>query len=200
MLFPFLALFIIFLLILNLLRNKAMHAEEEKETAFWERESLANQTRKKDISALAYVTIPLDELHFGICHLPECQEIEEKITALSKDKILKLSDLSNTDLKLQYGAANLPLLSKYDANFTELSNLIFRYGELLKENNFINEAIHVLEYGVSIKIDMSKLFLLLANLYLNTNQAEKINSLIDQTSCLSPLLQTSTKQQLEAML
>lgn len=200
MLFPFLAIFIIFLLAINLLRVKATHIEEEKEIAFWDRESLANQTRRKDISNLSYVTIPFDKLPFGICNLPECKEIEEKLTALSEDKILKLSDISNTDLKLQYGAANLALLSRYDANFTEFSNLIFRYGELLKENDFTNESIQVLEYGVSAKIDMSRLFLLLANLYQDTNQSEKIRNLINQTTNLSPLLQDSTKQQLEAML
>lgn len=198
--FPFLAIFLIFLLVLNLLRAKALRAEEEQEASFWERESLANQTRKKDISNLPYVTLPLNDLPFGVCKLEECQEIEEKLISLSNDKILKLSNLSNTDIKLKYGAANLPLLSKYDANFTELSNLIFRYGELLNENGFTKEAIQVLEYGVSIKTDMSKLFLLLAKLYCDTGQSEKITALIEQTSCLSPLLQDSTTQQLKAML
>ena len=198
--FPFLVIFLIFLLISNLLRTKALHEEKEQEVSFWERESLANQTRRKDISNLDYVTIPLNELPFGVCKLPECQEIEEKLTSLSQDKILKLSNLSNTDIKLEYGAANLPSLSKYDANFTELSNLIFRYGELLNENGFTKEAIRVLEYGVSIEIDMSKLFLLLAKLYCTTVQTEKLNALMEQTSCLSPLLQDSTKQQLKAML
>lgn len=200
MLFPFFTIFILFLLTFTYFRNKAVQEEKKNKNKFWDKESQANLTRRQDISGLPYIEIPLDSLPLGICTTDYCKKLEEQLTDLSNRKILNLSGISNTDLKLTYGAANLPFLTEYDQNFTQLSNLLYSYGKTLKDNGFCREAIRVLEYGVSIKCDMSRLFLLLASLYKEENEPEKIKSLIEQASDLSPLLKDSTIKQLETFL
>lgn len=200
MLFPFLTIFILFLLTLTYFRNKAVHEEKENRDKFWDRENQANQTRRQDISGLPYIEIPLDSLPLGICTTDYCKKLEEQLTDLSGRKVLNLSSFSNTDLKLTYGAANLPFLTECDQNFTQLSNLLYSYGKALEDNGFCKEAICILEYGVSIKCDMSRLFLLLASLYKKENEPEKIKSLIEKASDLSPLLRDSTIKQLETYL
>lgn len=200
MLFPIFSIFILLLLALTYFRTKAANEEKEQMEKFWAKETQANQTRKQDISNLPYIEIPLSEFPLGICDSSYCKRLEEQLKDLSGRKILNLSGISNTDLKLKYGVANLSVLTECDQNFTRLSNLLFNYGKALHDEGFAPEAVRVLEYGISIKADMSRMFLLLASIYKEENNTDKIRELIPKTSCLSPLLKDSTVKQLESYL
>ena len=112
--FIFLAVFIIFVLILNFAIHKNNRSQENAQEQFWENERQANFTRRKDIHNLNYLTIPIEKIPQNL-HT----DAEKTLVRLSSDKMLNLSGITNTELKLEYGAANLDELSAYDANFTE---------------------------------------------------------------------------------
>ena len=87
---------------------------------FWQRERDANNTRKQDISQLDYVDFSGVTLPFAQFEDTLLKECEQQVLNLKDKKVLNLTGISNTDLKMTYGAANLPLLTQYDQNFTLL--------------------------------------------------------------------------------
>ena len=124
--FIFLAVFIIFVLILNFAIHKNNHSQENVQEQFWENERQANFTRRKDIHILNYLTIPIEKIPQNL-HT----DAEKTLVRLSSDKMLNLSGITNTELKLEYGAANLDELSSYDANFTEFVSAVNTYAQEL---------------------------------------------------------------------
>lgn len=194
-----LPVFIIILSICSLLRNRSQRSYKEKEEAFWEKERRANLVRKQDISNLDYIDIPLDTFPMGQFSDDELASLEDNLSRLSECKILNLSCISNTDLKLQYGAANLNFLSECDSNFTVLARTIIAYGKRLADLGHPREAITVLEFGVACKTDVSSNYTLLASLYREQDQSSKIDDLIRiVTDMDSFLMKDSVLKQLSA--
>ena len=94
---------------------------ENREKEFWARERKANSVRKKPLDDLDYVKIHLDKL--PVDALPDNERAEEYrslLTSLSTQPIVNLTGFTNTDLKLEYGTANITPLSQYDQNYTVL--------------------------------------------------------------------------------
>lgn len=172
--FPFLILFIVFLFILHYFLRKNSQDQKTLEENFWNREREANSARKKDISNLDYITIPLDKLPMNL-HT----EAEQQLAALSDTKILNLTGYTNTDLKLEYGPANLETLSECDNRFTELVQALVKYSEELITADQKQDARTLLEFGVSIQADAGVIYTTLAELYKESGETEQVQKLID---------------------
>ena len=100
--FPFLASFILLCIILNISMRRVSRKVEEKEEAFWERELKANSVRKKSLDNLPYVHIPIDILPFNTYGDNQVlRSAEEELLALKDEKIVNLTGITNTDLKLE---------------------------------------------------------------------------------------------------
>ncbi len=153
-----------------------------------ERESRANSTRKQDISGLDYIKIPIEQLPFGLCEVSEAIRAEEAIKALSSSDILNLTGITNTELKLQYGPANLDKLSQCDERFTRLVRSLQQWGQALYDNDMKAEAITVLQYSVDIGSDIRGTYELLASHY--SNDKEMLTKLREQASSLRSLSKT----------
>lgn len=186
----------VLLSIFALLRNRSQRSFKEKQDSFWEKEQRANLTRKQDISNLDYIKIPLDIFPSGKYADEQLASLDSELTRLSDRKILNLSGISNTDLKLKYGAANLPALSEYDTNYTTLARTIAAYGKRLAELGHRQEAIAVLEFGVACKTDISTNYTLLGSLYQENGQSDKVEQLTETVRSLDILLKESILQQL----
>lgn len=155
-------------------RQNVTHQEEKESKAFWERESKANSTRKQDLTGLPYIHLDLEKLPMDTSsrclsilsdsQVYELKRYESKIQKLASEKIVNLSMYSNTDLKLKYGAANLPVLMEYDQNYLTLLQTLSGWGSCLADCSMEKEAIQVLEYGVLVGMDMKKPLLLLQSL------------------------------------
>lgn len=190
--FPLFLTFMLFLIWFSFNRARMSKKGDKLRDDYWERENLANSTRKQNLDDLPYIYIPLNDLPFRSVSgkIPEDEElsaIEAEIRTLAEKKIVNFTGISNTDLKLKYGAPNLDLLTEYDENFTTLCQLLFRWGQKLNALSLQKETIQVLEYGVNIGSDIRGHYLLLANLYRNTSQNSKIQSLIDRAETLNSL-------------
>ena len=111
--FPFLASFIVFLLILNHTLKRREKTDVSNERSFWAREREANSVRRKSLDHLNYIQIPLQQFPLNL--LPEdsqAMECQQLIEELASQKIVNLTGFSNTDLKLEYGTANINVLSE----------------------------------------------------------------------------------------
>lgn len=199
MAFPFLGLFIIFLSVAAYYRKRATAQQKKVTEDFWSREDQANQIRRKDISNLPYITIPLEKFPIGTSDDEELTDYENDLKTLAFRKILNLSHQSNTDLKLAYGPANLPALSEYDQNYTTLLRNLVAYADCLIKNGFKAEAVPVLEFGISIDSDIRANYTLLAELYKEQGNASKIQELIDKAASLDSMMRSAILEQLHTL-
>ena len=198
MLLPFLAIFIIVTAYIAIRRNSAMRSEQKVWDDFREREQEANWTRKQDISNLAYIKLPLDALPLGRFEDEVLSSYETALRDLSTQPICNLNGISNTDLKLRYGAANLNALSQCDTNYSTLVSLLANYGEKLFELSHPTEAKQVLEYALSLGSDVGKTYELLATIYEYEGQPEKINALLESAEKITSIRRNSILRKLEA--
>ena len=165
--------FIIFLLIWNYKIRKSNSQQLNLEDSFWEREREANLARRKDISNLDYIILPENLLPAN----PETPT-EMEFASLQGQKMLNLTGLSNTDLKMEYGVQNLEELSAYDETFTKFVRLLPEYAGELISNDKLSDAKNLLEFGVEHKADSKAAFLQLAEIYRRLGQDDQIQHLI----------------------
>ena len=197
MLLPFLAVFIIVTIYIAIRRSSAMRAEQDVWNNFREREQQANWTRRQDISNLAYIKLPLDALPLGRYEDETLASYEQALRDLSTQPICNLNGISNTDLKLRYGVANLNTLSQCDTNYSTLVSLLANYGEKLFELSHTSEAEQVLEYALSLDSDVGKTYELLATIYEYEGQPEKINALYESAEKITSIRRNSILRKLE---
>ncbi len=186
--FPFLASFIIFVIWLAYEMRKADKKYKQGNEDFWEREARSNNTRRKSLDLLDYIKIPLDALPIhALENDTTVISCLETLHRLQDEKIVNFTGISNTDLKMQYGVANLDTLSAYDQNFTELVTTLQAWAKALYDANLLGEAALVLEFAIRIRSDVSASYLLLARIYAQTGREAQIASLIETASGLNSL-------------
>lgn len=180
------ASFIIFTSILSLVIRRNNRSEAQKQQQFWDREQQANQVRRKPLDDLDYVNLSLDTL--PITAMTEdiiIKDCLDTLAALADEKIVNFAGLTNTDLKLAYGAANITVLSQYDQNFTLLVQTLQKWAKTLYQAGYISEAKQVLEYAVSIHSDAGTSYRLLATIYDRDGAQEKVAELYDAALALT---------------
>lgn len=164
--FPFLASFILFCVFFNIFIRRSTRKEEAREENFWERERASNGVRKKSLDNLEYVHIPYDLLPFNTCGsnntLKEC---EDTLLALKNAKIVNFTGITNTDLKLEYGTANITVLTEYDQNYTQMVVALQKWGQELYNLGRFEDAAAVLEFSVKTRSDISGTYRLLTDMY-----------------------------------
>ncbi|TCL55177.1 hypothetical protein EDD76_11617 [Kineothrix alysoides] len=182
---PFFASFIIFIVWLAYELSKTRRHSEKNESSFWEKEAQANRTRRKPLDSLNYITIPFDRLPMEL--LTEDERISEchRILQVLKDSpIVNFTGISNTELKLEYGAPNLNLLMRYDENYTTLAGTLQKWALLLYEAGYAVEAKNILEFAISTDTDVSGSYRLLSSIYTEEGQTEKIADLLKRAENL----------------
>ena len=182
---------LIFMAVVTYKRMKAKHINQAAERAFWDREDAANRPRKQDISYLDYVDFSGVTLPFALFKDDLLQQCESQIQTLKEKKILNLTGISNTDLKLKYGPANLTSLTQYDQNFTLLARTLNTWGQRLNELSHPKEAICVLAFAVSIGSDIRATWELLAKLYADSGDLAKIRDMKTTAATLNSLTKNS---------
>ena len=140
---PFLTIFLVFVIVLTVRLQMSKRSEKDVNKEFWERELRANSVRRKDIENLPY--IPFDP-----AMIPEHPELEDErvneyiaeLKGLAGKRILNCTGQTNTDLKLEYGAANITKLTEYDGNYTILVRTIARLAEkyLIHSARFLEDV------------------------------------------------------------
>lgn len=179
---------LIFIVVVSYKRFKANVKNQEAEDSFWKRENAANLTRKQDISQLDYVDFSGVSLPFALFEDELLKDCENQVMDLKDKKILNLTGLSNTDLKMKYGPANLPLLTQYDQNFTLLVRTLNTWGNRLYELSHTKEAVCVLAFATSIGSDIKATWSLLAKLYAANGDTARIQELKDSAAALNSLM------------
>lgn len=175
-----LASLIVFIIFLSIRIKRQTKAQQEKEKSFWERERQANSVRRKSLDNLNYIRIPLEAFPTNILQedetVLECIDLMESLTA---QKIVNLTGYSNTDLKLEYGTANITELTEYDQNYTLLVRTLQKWADILISAGYVKEAAVLMEFAISTQTDISRTYYQLADYYVSQRESEKIQWLKD---------------------
>lgn len=170
------SLIAVFVIAVNGKRQKKNQSQAEE--TFWDRERRANSTRKRSLDGLEYITIPLEKFPTHILQqdsvVAECISTLEDLTSR---KIVNLTGFTNTDLKLEYGTANITPLSEYDQNYTILARTLQKWADVLLDTGYTKEAAVLMEFAVSTGTDVSKTYYELAEYYASQGEEKQIKRL-----------------------
>ena len=194
---PVLTSVVIFVILLFWFIKRSAKKSRDEMEAFISRENEANSARRQPIDDLPYITIPEELFLIKYNESAKMQEVMRNLDFLKDKKILNLTGISNTDLKLKYGAANLPELSECDERYTLLVRSLQSFAECLSENGSEQEAIRILEFSISTGSDILGSYTLLAGLYEKAGTPEKINTLKEKAVSLNSLTAPSIMRMLE---
>lgn len=143
--YPFLTLSLIFIAVLTYHLRKSDRAQEEVDHAFWEREQRANHTPKKDIESLDYIIIPSEKFPTILS-----SDSEKTLQELAGKRMIDFTDMTNTDLKLEYGTANITILTEYETDYVTCLTTLPVYCKELEDAGYLSESDELKEYARSI--------------------------------------------------
>lgn len=196
--FSILASFIIFAVWLTYEIKKHEKMEDNALNDFWAREHKANNIRRKSLDSLNYIKIPFECIPKSLLPYDEAvQDCLSTLERLSDKKIVNLTGYTNTDLKIEYGTANLTTLSSYDENYTLYARTIYRLAQLYLENGYESNARVLLEKGVESGTDIKGTYLLLKDMYEKGHEEDKMKSLKEAASSLRSANRTAILRSLE---
>lgn len=192
--------FILFILWFRVKTKQSSKEENKSIEEFLTREQEANFTRKKDISNLEYISVNMEILPFSDTTDEYEIQLENNVKKFADKKLLNLSGLTNTDIKLLYGSANLDILSSYDQNYTLLLRDLNKWGAYLFQKERYSDSKTVLEYALYLGSDITETYTTLAKIYLSEDSPEKVQKLIEQISESDAYLKDSIKLSLIKLL
>lgn len=169
---------LVFILWLNYEIHKSSKSTDNGKDSFWQREAESNASRKADISALNYIIVTTERLPMADDPDQTVNSYRDTILKLSGKKILNLGGITNTELKLKYGVANINQLTEYDNNYTTLVSILQKWAKRLYDLGNLSACEAVLEYAVSCLTDVTQSYTLLATTYMRKNTPEKIDDLV----------------------
>lgn len=178
--------FIAFVLLVTFNIKRYSRKSKNDEKNFWAREAQANSVRRKPLDGLRYIHIPLETFPTHLMNdnssVMECIEIIESLTP---QKIVNLTGWTNTDLKLEYGTANITELSLFDQNYTLLVRTLQKWADALIEAGYMEEAAVLMEFAVSTCTDVSRTYYMLAEYWSSKGQQDRIKQLIHTAESLN---------------
>lgn len=195
--------FLIFAWVLHHNIKKNSGHVEQSITDYLAKESEANTSRRRDISGLPYITVPLDTLPFDITLKDEKKQLQiaeyiKEIKNLSNKKMLNLIGISNTELKASYGPANLEVLSLYDQTYAKYIRTLQLFADCIYEE-YPEKAVSVLEYCISIGTDISATYDLLGRHYLKHNNISQFETLYEHIPDKESLSGKNTISKLDSL-
>lgn len=169
-------------------KNKKTTAALQRE--YWEKERAANNTRRKSLDDLPYIRLPMEIFPMELLpEVPKIEDYKQIILSLQELPIVNFTGLSNTELKLRYGAPNIDLLISYDQNYTLLVRTLQQWAQALYDGGFPSQACQLLEFAVSTGTDVSATYRLLCQIYQEQGTPEKIRELYPVAETLNSVMQ-----------
>ncbi|MBQ7677452.1 MAG: hypothetical protein IJT32_04390 [Lachnospiraceae bacterium] len=198
--FPIFTIFFFFCLFVFFRIRHLQSRREERDAAFWAREEAAMHAPNADLSKVPFLQIPLERFPMGLLQTDEAGLIEEELRTLAAKPILNLSGMTNTDIRLAYGADNFDYMQNVGENFDRLEVLLCDFAKLLIENGHSIEAIPVLEYAVENNATISSIYTLLGECYDDAGDGDALNALIATVEGRDMMMQASILDHLRGLI
>ena len=160
------ASFMVFGVWLTFQLRKSRNLNEKASVDFWENENMANSVRKKQLEDSDFVHFPFDKLPeedtFDPEAIPECYSI---LKELSDKKMVNLNGISNTEVKMRFGTANIAILTEYDTNYECFAKNIYLLCQHLYDLGRKEEALMLSEEAILTGTDSLSHYKLMVQIY-----------------------------------
>jgi len=180
---PILALVVIIWSVIRISNRKsAKDSANDQTQKFLNEDRLANETRMREIEDNQYYFPNLDILpiqeYSGNMADSLIATRQKDVIKLSEKKMMNLgSSVSNIELKKMFGATQLEQIAQYEENFSKYMHGLRFWSEALIKEGRTEEAIIILEESVAAKSQISASYTLLAEIYFNAADSEKLDEL-----------------------
>ncbi len=144
--------------------EKDVQKDKKSLDTFYEKELKAQFTRKKEIPSSFFISI--DPARILFVNHSACKTLYEQVLTLSKRKMTNLKAYTNLQLKESYGIAQFEQLITYEKNYLTFMDILVKYGTIVYENGYVQEAKAVLETALDYQCDVSKCYIMLSAIYL----------------------------------
>ena len=196
--FPIFFSFIILTFLLSHNMRKADKRIKKNRDEFMAREAAANSTRRKSLETVDYISIPFDTFPIEVeKDDPTIAECIRDVGMLRDQPIANFTGLTNTDLKLEFGAPNIRHLTQCDNDFTILARTIQTWAKRLSELGHDDEALILLEFIIKNRSDVSSSYYLAAKIYNEREDYKKIAWLKRTADTLNSLMANPIKSTLD---
>ncbi|MCR4909103.1 MAG: hypothetical protein K5985_09740 [Lachnospiraceae bacterium] len=196
---PIFTSFLLFVILLQFLLRRTEKKANRRESAYWQREKEAQHTPAKPIEDLPYVKLPESLLPECLPDNPEARECREALLNLSREKVINLQGMSNTDIRLTYGTRNYEILSEADTRYIIMIRNLAKLAEIYENSGLRSEAKKLLEFGLSIGSDVRRNYTLLGKIYLEEENTAAFVSLIKRAEGITSLSREPVLKELGAM-
>ncbi|MQN01266.1 MAG: hypothetical protein DUD27_03660 [Lachnospiraceae bacterium] len=196
---------IIFIALVLWLTFAIRHSRKKSEStwkSYYDRERDADMAENRDIRNLQYITIPFEKFPLNFFENTDNEDypiIIDELKQLGKTRLLNLNGKSNTDLKLEYGPANLTEMQEIGDRFSRVCVLLTDLAKCFLEEGNPAGAAAVLEYGSEIGSDISTNYTLLGECYQKLGESDKFDALCDHVRSMDFLMRDAVLKELSDM-
>lgn len=167
----------IFMLVLSFKKqlNKKRDYKKDDWKILLEKEHATQFVRSMQLPHNLFIQV--DTKAFPKVENEACLKVYCTLLRSANRTMVNLKGQSNLDLKKLYGPQVVDEVSAYEKNYFEFMDILFKYGKILYDNNYVHEAQIVLEQGVNYHCDVSKCYVLLIQIYKEQNNETAISRL-----------------------
>lgn len=183
--------------------RKNAKAQEDVTKAFWKKEESSLVVRKKELVDEDFIHPSLtgDQLKGEDWYKTQDQSAlfryEQHLKELLDKPMVNFQHMSNTDLRLNFGTANLTVVREYEENWNGYLTNLFTLGKKLFESGETDYSIQLLEEGIEMGTDNRYHFLLLGQHYKATKNHQAFDDLVVRAQSLESLTKTALLKALE---
>ncbi|MBQ7725146.1 MAG: hypothetical protein IJT63_05985 [Lachnospiraceae bacterium] len=183
-LITFTSVILIGLVINNAIRRSNARSKKIRDE-FWERERSSRATPGRSTEDLKFIQFPDDlPLHISTDD-PQIKEYQETLVNITKKPVINLSGISNTDIRLAYGAPNMEELSRADERFIVLCRTLNNLADSYGKEGYKDEGTRLLEFAVSEGSDIKETWTMLGQFYLDAGNTGALSDLIAKAGKLN---------------
>ncbi len=167
------------LVINNAIRRSNARSKKANDE-FWERERSSYKAPSRSTSDLEYISFP-DDLPLNIStDNPQIKEYQETLVNLTKESVLDLSGISNTDIRFAYGNKNMEDLSRADARYMTLCRSLNSLSKAYMELGHKEEAVTLLNFAVDCGSTMKESWQILGQHHMENGDKKSLEALIEK--------------------
>jgi hypothetical protein len=180
-----LSVMLIVMLVIKFSRHSKQQADVKRK--FLDDEAAANAVRKKEIDPALFYTADLSAL-------PEIPEGDPfQIERCAKRMMIYFKEpITNLELKMQYGAAQMDFIAQYEENFNEYLKALTKWAASIAEENK-SDALVILELVISLGGEFRDAYKLAADIYASKRDSigmEGLRSFAEKNHFHDPSIRT----------
>lgn len=131
--------------------------------------------RKKEIPESFFISVDFNSI--PSVNNDECTQFYNQINKYADTKMTHLKGYTNIELKEAYGMIHFENLTCYEKNYLTFMDILVKYGSILYEKGFAEEAETVLKKALDYECDVSKCYMLLSDIYLKRRDSDSLETL-----------------------